>query len=256
MSTEMCTYRAVLFFMYFLKGDGSMYLGSSCTAEYGVARRLNISVAIRVLFKLLLAVALIPALAYAHIVCYHLQTADQAYIEYQNKVAMDKHYKMVSEMDAIVGASIEASNAERFEAERIEAEKAEIQEARNKATVGGGAIQMSELEKHHLVQLVFAESGSETYSDKLSVAKVVLKRVASPDYPNTVDAVIWQSCQFEPAKSNGTITDGSGNDLAKKELPNSCYEAVEQAIAECNAGDYGPYLNFYGNGTGNGNSFY
>ena len=94
----------------------------------------------------------------------------------------------------------------------------------------------------------------EVYSDKLSVAKVVLKRATLSG--DTVDDVIWAPGQFEPAKENGTITDGDGNDLAQKELPKDCYLAVAQAIDECSTGDFGPFTSFYGNGAGNGNTFY
>lgn len=230
-----------------------MYLGSICTAasyrlEQKVVKRWQIY-ATTAFFSLMLTASAIYGFYETHKMTEMKQERMLAMQEFSHKKAMEEHYQMQMEMDAIVGETIAAQNAARFQAE------AEAEARKNVVKTGSGAIRMSEAEKYHLVQLVFAESGMETYSDKLSVAKVVLKRTASPEYPDTVDGVIWQSYQFEPAKRDGTIRDGSGNDLSQKELPESCYQAVEQAISECSAGDFGPYLNFVGNGPGNGNSF-
>jgi len=63
---------------------------------------------------------------------------------------------------------------------------------------------ISDSEKDLLARLVRAEAEAEPYSGKVAVASVVLNRVASPDFPNTVTAVINQSGQFTPV-SNGEI---------------------------------------------------
>lgn len=55
-----------------------------------------------------------------------------------------------------------------------------------------------------LARLVEAEAGAESYSGKLAVAKVVLNRVVSNEFPNTIREVIYQSGQFSPV-GNGMI---------------------------------------------------
>ncbi len=52
-----------------------------------------------------------------------------------------------------------------------------------------------------LACLVHAESGTQSYEGKLAVANVVLNRMKSSKYPDTIKAVIYQSGQFSVAKS-------------------------------------------------------
>lgn len=59
-------------------------------------------------------------------------------------------------------------------------------------------------EKDLLARLVMAEAGGEPYAGKVAVAYVVLNRVDSKDFPNSITAVINQSGQFTPV-SNGEI---------------------------------------------------
>lgn len=55
-----------------------------------------------------------------------------------------------------------------------------------------------------LSRIIYAESGNQPLSGKIAVGNVVLNRVKSPRFPNTIHGVIFQRNQFSPAK-NGTI---------------------------------------------------
>lgn len=58
-----------------------------------------------------------------------------------------------------------------------------------------------------LSRIINAESGAEPLKGKIAVGNVILNRVSSPDFPNTIYGVIFDSRwggQFEPV-SNGTI---------------------------------------------------
>lgn len=71
----------------------------------------------------------------------------------------------------------------------------------------GQAAAYTEEELYWLARIVEAEAGGESDAGKLAVANVVLNRVASADYPDTVYGVIFDrkfGTQFEPT-SNGTI---------------------------------------------------
>lgn len=59
-------------------------------------------------------------------------------------------------------------------------------------------------EKDLLARLVRAEAESEPYAGKVAVATVVLNRVDSNQFPNTISGVIYQKGQFSPV-SNGSI---------------------------------------------------
>lgn len=55
-----------------------------------------------------------------------------------------------------------------------------------------------------LSRIIYAESGNQSLEGKIAVGNVVLNRVASTQFPNTVYGVIFQRNQFTPA-SNGRI---------------------------------------------------
>ena len=55
-----------------------------------------------------------------------------------------------------------------------------------------------------LAKLVYAEARGETYKGQVAVAAVVLNRVASAAFPNTISGVIYQSGAFS-CVSNGSI---------------------------------------------------
>jgi N-acetylmuramoyl-L-alanine amidase len=66
-------------------------------------------------------------------------------------------------------------------------------------------------DKEMLARLVHAEAQGEPYAGKVAVAVVVLNRVASPDFPNTVPQVIYQQGQFSPV-ANGAIREYADKD--------------------------------------------
>jgi len=80
----------------------------------------------------------------------------------------------------------------------------------SQASRGGGSIQRPDpADVDLLARLITAEADSEPYECKVSVGAVVLNRVASPKFPNSVTEVVYQhdnwTYQFEPVQ-NGWIT--------------------------------------------------
>jgi N-acetylmuramoyl-L-alanine amidase len=65
-----------------------------------------------------------------------------------------------------------------------------------------------------LAKVVYAEARGEPYTGQVAVAAVVLNRVASSSFPNTVSGVVYQSGAFT-AVSDGQIN-LTPNDTAKK----------------------------------------
>ncbi|KKI90861.1 sporulation specific N-acetylmuramoyl-L-alanine amidase [Bacillus sp. SA1-12] len=55
-----------------------------------------------------------------------------------------------------------------------------------------------------LARVVRAEAQSEPFKGKVAVANVVLNRVESPKFPDTIEEVIYQPGQFQPV-ANGEI---------------------------------------------------
>ncbi|MBM6616674.1 cell wall hydrolase [Bacillus suaedaesalsae] len=71
-----------------------------------------------------------------------------------------------------------------------------------------------------LARLVRAEAQTEPFEGKVAVAAVVLNRVDSPKFPNTIRGVIYQKRQFQPV-SNGQI-----NRAADEESIRAVYAAL------------------------------
>lgn len=74
-----------------------------------------------------------------------------------------------------------------------------------------------------LAAIIECEAGSEIYEGKLAVGSVVMNRVASSSFPNTVVGVIYQSGQFSPVASGRFATvlakgAGSSSVKAAKEI--------------------------------------
>lgn len=77
-----------------------------------------------------------------------------------------------------------------------------------------------------LAALVQCEAGSESYEGQLAVASVVMNRVRSSAYPDSIHGVIYASGQFTPAL-NGKVNARyeSGNISA------SCLQAAQEAVS-------------------------
>ncbi len=51
-----------------------------------------------------------------------------------------------------------------------------------------------------LAAIVYCEAGGQCYAGRLAVAAVVMNRVESDGYPNTIKGVLWQPYQFGPIR--------------------------------------------------------
>ena len=95
-------------------------------------------------------------------------------------------------------AKLEEERRAAEEAERIAREKAEAEAA---AAAQAEAEAAQQAEKELLASLIFCEAGNQPYEGQVAVGAVVLNRVKSSVYPNSVSEVIYQSGQFSPAMS-------------------------------------------------------
>lgn len=87
-------------------------------------------------------------------------------------------------------------------------------------------VQFAEGDRELLAQLIYCEAGGEPYAGQLAVGAVVINRVLSSVYPDTVTGVIYQRKQFSPV--------GSGRlalALTNKKATPSCYKAADEAMS-------------------------
>ena len=76
-----------------------------------------------------------------------------------------------------------------------------------------------------LANLIYCEAGSEPYEGKVAVGAVVINRVLSSVYPDTVVGVIYQNKQFSPV-SSGRLALA----LAEGKATAACYQAADEAM--------------------------
>lgn len=87
-------------------------------------------------------------------------------------------------------------------------------------------VSFAEGDRYLLANLIYCEAGGEPYSGQVAVGAVVINRVLSSVYPNTVTGVIYQSGQFQPV--------GSGRlalALSEGRATGSCYQAADEAMS-------------------------
>ena len=97
-------------------------------------------------------------------------------------------------------AKLEEERRAAEEAERIAREKAEA-EAEAAAAAQAEAEAAQQAEKELLASLIFCEAGNQPYEGQVAVGAVVMNRINSSSYPDTMEEVIYQSGQFSPAMS-------------------------------------------------------
>lgn len=76
-----------------------------------------------------------------------------------------------------------------------------------------------------LAALIFCEAGNQPYDGKVAVGAVVMNRMNSSRYPNTLEGVIYQRGQFTPA-----MTGKLARVLSSGRVPSSCYDAALDAM--------------------------
>jgi spore germination cell wall hydrolase CwlJ-like protein len=97
-------------------------------------------------------------------------------------------------------------------------------------------VSVSAEEEELFAALVYCEAGGESYETQLAVASVVVNRINSSRYPNSLVDVIYQKNQFSPASSGRLAVV-----LEKGLTTESCRTAAREALAGNICGDW---LNF------------
>ena len=85
-------------------------------------------------------------------------------------------------------------------------------------TFGAGDLDM-------MAAIIECEAGGEPYTGKVAVGAVVMNRVKSPLFPDTVAGVIYQNKQFSPVGSGRFAV------VLARGANQSCYEAAQEAMA-------------------------
>lgn len=134
--------------------------------------------------------------------------------EFEEKIkAMEEYERKLKEEQA------------RRDAERLAAIKAQEEEL---AGQGGDQVPVVPVDgdEYLLATLIYCEAGNQPYEGKLAVGSVVINRVRSGHFPNSIQGVIYQGGQFSPAQS-GKLALAMEAGLANQE----CYQAAQAVLS-------------------------
>lgn len=87
-------------------------------------------------------------------------------------------------------------------------------------------VSFAEGDRYLLANLIYCEAGAEPYNGQVAVGSVVMNRVLSSVYPNTIVGVIYQSGQFSPVASGRLALA-----LAEGRATKSCYDAADEVMS-------------------------
>ena len=94
-----------------------------------------------------------------------------------------------------------------------------------------------------LAAIIYCEAGNQSREGKVAVGAVVLNRVASASFPNSISEVVYQAGQFTPAYSGALAS------ALASGVPSDCVEAAQAALNGENPVGGALYFNT-GSGTG------
>lgn len=148
-------------------------------------------------------------------------------VESQNDyMAMMILQKMVQE-DIQTSITTEVGEELASEMQTIAKEEVKKQEEKKKAEE---AKKRQNADKVKLMAaIIFCEAGNQSYDGKVAVGAVIMNRVRSSRFPNTIEGVIYQRGQFTPA-----MTGKLDRVLASGNIPSSCYDAARDALNGAN----------------------
>lgn len=109
---------------------------------------------------------------------------------------------------------------------KLAEELALSQEAANGEWRDISEVQFAEGDRYLLANLIYCEAGGEPYEGQVAVGAVVINRVLSAKFPDSVVGVIYQNRQFAPVAS-GRLDLA----LATNKATASCYQAADEAMA-------------------------
>lgn len=109
---------------------------------------------------------------------------------------------------------------------KLEEEIALSRAAANAAWRDISEVTFSDGDRKLLANLIYCEAGGEPYEGQVAVGSVVINRVLSAKFPNTVMGVIYQNKQFSPVASGRLALA-----LEADKATDKCYKAADEAMA-------------------------
>ena len=106
------------------------------------------------------------------------------------------------------------------------AQNAQSTQENGASVTTSAAVSASTSDTQLLAAIIQCEAGGEPYAGQLAVGAVVMNRVKSGSFPNSISGVVYQSGQFTPA-SSGKLA----RVLSSGKISSSCYQAAAEALS-------------------------
>lgn len=134
--------------------------------------------------------------------------------------------------EASYGAGADIVGAEAVDEAALAAAEAQVA-AQTQAEAEAQAAQqasasISQADLDLMAAIIECEAGGEPYEGKIGVGAVVMNRVRSSQFPNTISEVIYQSGQFSPVAS------GKLASVLSRGARQDCYDAARDVFAGAN----------------------
>lgn len=142
-----------------------------------------------------------------------------------------------------VDVALEVKEAVSME-EIAAARAAEAAQAASSEAAQAASVSVSDSDLTLLAAIIQCEAGGECYEGQLAVGAVVMNRVRSGSFPNSISGVVYQRGQFTPA-SSGKLS----RVLSSGSISSSCYQAAREAL---NGADNTGGAKYFHAGSGNG----
>ena len=126
-----------------------------------------------------------------------------------------------------VGHAISIEEEQAMLAAQRKAEQASLRSVSSSAgsTAAASSTAVSSSDLTLLSAIIFCEAGGESYAGQVAVGAVVLNRVRSSSFPNSISGVVYQSGQFSPV-ANGALARALSNGNYQY-----CTSAAQAALA-------------------------
>ena len=128
--------------------------------------------------------------------------------------------------EASYGEGADIVGAEAVDEAALAAAEAQAEAEAQAAAEAAASVSQGDLDL--MAAIIECEAGGEPYEGKIGVGAVVMNRVRSSQFPNTISEVIYQSGQFSPVAS------GKLASVLSRGARQDCYDAARDVFAGAN----------------------
>ena len=132
--------------------------------------------------------------------------------------------------EAEAAAAEAAAQASQVSAEAVQPEQGQAAEETEADSSQAAAqeVSVSTSDLDLMAAIIECEAGGESYEGKVGVGAVIMNRIRSGEFPNTLSEVIYQSGQFEPTWT------GKLSNVLSRGASEACYAAAQDVFAGAN----------------------